>query len=295
MTNAITPELIADERCVTGEGPTWHPIEQRLYWVDIPQGRLFRYDPASGQHELAFQAAPGQQLGGVTVQADGSLLFFMERGAIRHWQDGTLTTLIEGIEGEADSRFNDVIADPAGRVFCGTMSTKTHPGSLYRLDRDRTNTKVLTGLGTPNGMGFTADHRQMYFTDTRPRHIYRFSYDEATGAITDQQVFIETPEDAAEGRPDGMTVDAEGCIWSARWGGGCLVRYSPQGQELSRIAFPAKKVSSATFGGPDYSDLYVTTAGGDTKEEDGPGAGALFRVRTGVRGVPEFVSRVQIR
>jgi sugar lactone lactonase YvrE len=89
-----------------------------------------------------------------------------------------------------------------------------------------------------------------------------------------------------------MTMDAEGCVWSARWGGGCLVRYAPDGTELQRIRFPARKVSSATFGGPDLTDLYVTTAGGHQKDADGPGAGALFRVRPGVRGVPEFRSRI---
>jgi D-xylonolactonase len=89
-----------------------------------------------------------------------------------------------------------------------------------------------------------------------------------------------------------MTMDAEGCVWSARWGGSCLVRYSPDGTELQRIAFPARKVSSAIFGGPDLTDLYVTTAGGDQKDVDGPGAGALFRVRPGVKGLREFRSRI---
>ena len=91
-----------------------------------------------------------------------------------------------------------------------------------------------------------------------------------------------------------MTVDAEGCVWSARWDGGCLVRYTPDGKEERRISFPARKVSSAIFGGEDYRDLYVTTAGGQNKEQEGAGAGALFRVRPGVAGVPEFVSRIGI-
>jgi D-xylonolactonase len=89
-----------------------------------------------------------------------------------------------------------------------------------------------------------------------------------------------------------MTVDAEGYVWSARWDGGCLVRYAPDGSEERRITFPAKKVSSVTFGGPDYTDMYVTTAGGDKKAEEGPGAGALFRLRLGIQGVPEFRSRL---
>ena len=91
-----------------------------------------------------------------------------------------------------------------------------------------------------------------------------------------------------------MTVDAEGCVWSARWDGWCLVRYAPDGTELQRIKFPAKKVSSVIFGGPDYTDMYVTTAGGNNKAENGPGAGALFRLRLGIQGVPEYVSRVAV-
>lgn len=291
----MEPELIADYHCQTGEGPTWHPLEKCVYWVDIPQCRLFRYDPATNHHEMVFEGPKGDALGGCTVQDDGSLLFFMNRGAVKLWRRGQLTTVIDEIPDERDGRFNDVIADPAGRVFCGTMSTKDHPGRLYRLDADGTITKILDGIGTSNGMGFTPDRKQMYYTDTPKRHIYVFDYDQNTGAITNQRVHIETPDDKEEGRPDGMTVDAEGGIWGARWGGSCLVHYSPAGEEIGRIRFPAKKVSSACFGGEDYSNIYVTTAGGNSKEEDGPGAGALFRVRAGVKGVPEFFSRVRVR
>jgi D-xylono/L-arabinono-1,4-lactonase len=89
-----------------------------------------------------------------------------------------------------------------------------------------------------------------------------------------------------------MTVDAEGYIWSARWDGGCLVRYAPDGTEDLRITFPAKKVSCVIFGGDDYTDMYVTTAGGQNKAEEGSGAGALFRLNLGIKGVPEFRSRI---
>jgi D-xylonolactonase len=141
-------------------------------------------------------------------------------------------------------------------------------------------------------MGFTPDLRQLYYTDTATRDISLFDYDAETGAISGRRPFVYVEDAPGEGAPDGMTIDAEGCVWSARWGGGCLVRYAPDGTELQRIAFPARKVSSATFGGPDPTDLYVTTAGGHQKDVDGPGAGALFRVRPGVRGIREFRSRI---
>lgn len=282
-------ELIADYACECGEGPLWHPFEKRVYWVDIPKGRLFRYDPETGHHE---QCLEGEALGGFTIQADGALLLFLARGAVKSWSNATLTTVIEEIPDERSTRFNDVIADPAGRVFCGTMPTEERPGRLYRLDPDGTLTRVLEGIGCSNGMGFTSDRKKMYYTDSAKGEIYLFDYDGATGRITNQRLFVGLPKEA--GCPDGMTVDAEGCVWSAIWDGGCLIRFTPEGKEDRRIAFPAKKVSSVIFGGPDYTDMYVTTAGGLDKPKEGSGAGALFRVKADVRGVPEFLSRVKL-
>ncbi len=285
----MEPELIADYQCVVGEGVIWHPDERRVYWLDILTGRIFRYDPAGGGHEQIYA---GEAVGGITVQADGALLLFGARGAVRIWRDGELTTVVDEIAADRDSRFNDVIADPAGRVFCGTMAVEGHAGRLYRLDPDGRLTVVLDDIEVPNGLGFTPDRRGLYFTDTMRRVIYLFDYDQATGAVTNQREFVRVPDEASEGLPDGMTVDREGYVWSARWDGGCAVRYAPDGSEVGRIPFPARKVASAAFGGEDYGDLYVITAGGDQKATDGPLAGALFRLRPGVQGVPEFRSRV---
>lgn len=284
------PELIADYQCQIGENPLWHPGEHRLYWTDIPRGRLFRYDPATGEHEQCYSGPP---VGGFTVQADGTLLLFMARGAIAQWGDGHLKYILEEIPDERESRFNDVIADPAGRVFCGTMSTSSRPGRLYRLDPDGVLHLLLEGIGVSNGMGFTLDRRRMYYTDSAARSVYLLDYDEKSGALSNQREWLQTPEGA--GVPDGMTVDAQGYVWSARWDGSALYRYTPDGIEEQRIECPARKVSSVAFGGDDLSDLYVTTALTDgTKAEEGAGAGALFRLRMGIRGLPEFFSRVKI-
>ncbi|HET6487514.1 MAG TPA: SMP-30/gluconolactonase/LRE family protein [Spirochaetia bacterium] len=282
------PELLADYHCVCGEIPLWHPEERRVYWSDIPAGRLFRYDPATGRHEEAFQ---GEPVGGMTLQKDGSLLLLMDRCQVCSWKDGALRPVVEKVPpGEEKARWNDAIADPEGRVYAGTLPSEGHKGSLYRLDPDGTYTRLVEGFGCSNGMGFTGDLRRFYHVDSTTRHVYLYDYQRATGAITNQRVFATLA--ASLGVPDGMTVDAKGFVWVAVWGGSCVIRFSPNGEEDQRVYFTGKLVSCPTFGGEDYRDLYVTLAGGEKKDVNGPGAGALFRVRPGVKGVPEFRSRI---
>lgn len=284
----MVPQPLADYACNTGEGPLYHPDENCVYWTDIPAGRLFRYDVATGHHGQCYS---GEPVGGFTLQDDGALLLFGARGAVHIWRNGELTPVLTDIPDERETRFNDVIADPEGRVFCGTMPTKDRKGRLYRLDTDGSLHLLLEGIGCSNGMGFTPDGTKMYYTDSGAREIYLFDYDRATGALTNQRLFARVPE--GEGVPDGMTVDANGNVWSTRWDGSCMVCYAPDGTEIQRITFPARKVSCVTFGDSDYGTMYITTAGGHIKETDGALAGNLFRLRLdGVRGVPEFRSRI---
>jgi D-xylonolactonase len=150
-------------------------------------------------------------------------------------------------------------------------------------------------------MGFTPDLKQMYYTDSTVRRIYRFDYDQATGELSNQRTFVQVPP--TEGLPDGMTVDAEGCVWSAQWYGAALVRYAPDGSVDRRIAFPVQQVSSVIFGGPDYTDLFVTTAAVGLGEADAlqppgydlhaPRGGALYHLNLGIKGRPEFPSRIE--
>ncbi|HEX4149692.1 MAG TPA: SMP-30/gluconolactonase/LRE family protein [Pirellulales bacterium] len=292
----MEPELIADYACQTGERPVWHPLERRLYWTDIPAGRLFRYDPATGEHEPVYEGRP---VGGFTVQADGALLLFLDRGTVVTWRDRRIErTIIEEVADDRGTRFNDVTADPEGRVYCGTMSEKDSAGNilrharLYLLERDGSLRQLLDHVITSNGIGFTPDERSMYYTDTGVRTIWRFDYDRATGAISNRQAFVRVPEVDAEGKPDGLAMDSQGRVWSARWGGSCVVCYTPDGQEQQRIHLPTHQVSCLTFGGPELADMYITTAGGHDKKANGALAGALFRVRAATRGGPEFLSRI---
>jgi D-xylonolactonase len=234
----------------------------------------------------------GGVVGGFTIQADNSLLLFMEGGRIAQLNQGKISTLIEGIPDERTSRFNDVIADPIGRVFCGTMPTEKRPGRLYRLDTDGKLNKLVEGIGCSNGLAFSPDCRHLYYTDSHAYVIYRFEYSEKTGDIANQGVFIRCLE--SDGYPDGLTRDSEGYLWSARWGGGCVIRYSPEGIEERRIPLPAKLVTSLTFGGPNFSETYVTTARDTGVSDPDKNSGAVFRLSTGIRGVAEFPSRIQL-
>lgn len=305
MTDAIDePRRIADTHCHTGEGPLYHPDEEAVYWLDIPAGDLYRYDPGSeaghetgdGSYErvLDYDGA----IGGYTIQESGDLLLFCDRGTICPWNadSGLGKPIVDEIPEERDSRFNDVIADPRGRVYCGTMPTEDDGGRLYRLDTDGSLTTIETDVQIPNGLGFTPDRQGLYFTETEAQRIYHYRYDQATGELSDRETVVETSD--VDGSPDGMTVDAEGHIWSAFWDGGRVTRYTPDGTEARRVEFPANKVSAITFGGEEYGTAYVTTALGPgegpagTREDEGRGAGALFEVDSGVGGVPEFRSAV---
>lgn len=285
----MQPEVIVDYACELGENPLWHPMEKAVYWCDVAAGRIFRYVPSTRKHEQVYQ---GEVVGGFTIQADGGLLLLMARGSVKVLRGGNLVTVIDEIEDERDGRFNDVIADPEGRVFCGTMSTDKRPGRLYRLDSPPKLTVLLEGVGCSNGLGFTPDLKHLYHTDSIARSIYSYDYDRNHGEISNRRVFAQVPEE--EGLPDGLTVDSMGYVWSAQWDGGSIVRYTPEGKVDRRIAFPARKVTSLVFGDEDLAGIYITSAGGRNRGVEGTAAGALFKLSSDVRGTPEFFSRIAL-
>jgi len=285
----MEPTILTDHRSWLGENPLWHPGEACLYWTDAGTGEILRYDPESDAVECVYE---GERVGGFTVQGDGSLLLFGFDRAVELAADGTARTVLESVpEG---GRFNDVIADPRGRVFCGVMHDDGRPGALYRLDRDGTVDRVVPDVLASNGLGFSPDREYLYYTDTNAYEIYRFSYDETTGRLSDRELFARVAEDGP-GKPDGMVVDGTGDVWSARWNGYCLVRYRPDGSERARYDFPVRKVTSLTFGGPDYGTAYVTTARRNTDSaqlDPEPEAGATFGLEPAVDGFEPFRSRI---
>jgi len=287
-------EIIADEACHCGEGPIWHAARQRLYWQDSTTGRLFRYDPAARQHEQVLKI---DYIGATTVQPDGSMLVFGMGCGVWRWHEGELSTWIEPMPGE--SRFNDVGADPEGRVFAGSMPVDdpenpgkhTRLGRLHLFEKDKTSRVVERELTCANGVGFSLDNQTMYYVDSPTHLIYAYDYDRATGEITGRRDFARVDESMV---PDGLTVDAEGCVWCAMWDGACVMRFDPGGTLMKTVKLPTPNITSVMFGGPDLDQLYITSAGGHEKDTKGPDAGALFRIDPGVKGRPENLSRLGV-
>lgn len=288
-----TIELVAPLNCETAENPLWCEERRQLLFTDIPSGTIYGYDPAARN---CVVLARTRVTGGLTLQEDGSLLLF---------QDGCIAILdLDGKVHEVMSnaclgndRFNDVIADPEGRVFAGTMGGN---GKLLRFDTNGGVTEICDGCGISNGMGFTPDLRGMYFTDSVPRRIYYFDYDRATGNLTNRRVFAEVPREV--GCPDGMTVDTDGYVWSAIWYGGRLRRYPPDGRLDREIFLPATQASSVTFGGTALDEMYITSAAASGDDPLAPPGydlsafrgGGLYRARVpGMRGKLPFRSRVK--
>ena len=289
----MTHQVVADFSCTVGEGPVWHPDHGRLYWTDILAGRLFWYEPGSGKSQLCYE---GRTVGGFTLQADNSLLLFMDKGTVAVWDDGQIVqTIVDTIPAEIEQRFNDVTADPEGRVFAGTMpfdNVEQRSGRLYRLDRDGSYTVVLEEVGVPNGMAFTFDRRFFFFIDSLDNVVWKFDYDQETGAISNRRAFIEFNSD--EGNADGMTLDGEGNLWIAMAMGWRVVQYGPDARLKRSIELPARFVSSLAFGGQDLSQLFVTTGRLPEGEKLGSAAGTLIALRPGPTGVPELRSRIGI-
>ena len=293
------PVVLIDCNDHNAENPLWHPQHKCLYWSDIPEGRLFRYYPGDEGFEQIYS---GEPVGGFTIQADGALLLFKTEGTVEIWQEGTdgqakTITVIPSIPEAKGTRFNDAIADRKGRVFSGIIATDETPGKLYRIDIDGSYHSVVEDLRLPNGMAFDNDYTHFYLTDSDSHVIYQFDYDEESGELSNQQTHIKTPE--SEGVPDGMTIDADGYIWSARWDGSGVYRYQPDGEYHSKIALPVEKVSCITFGGDNYDDIFISTARGDNAPDPSePGyneaAGDIFHLKSDVTAKPERLSCVKL-
>lgn len=275
-------EHVLSVNCELGEGPIWNVLEQKLYWVDILNNTIHTYHPESQSHQSTefddHVCAMGFRKKG------GMVLAMRKQFAI--WDDALQK--LEPIETDLpDNRFNDGAVDRQGRFWVGTMHPSKPTGNLYRLNPDLSIDRMVTGVTISNGIGWSLDSKTMYFTDSPLREIYAFDFDAQTGSLSNKRVLIHTEE---PGVPDGLTVDSEGYIWSARWGGSKVVRYSPDRKVDQIISLPVEKVTSVTFGGPDLNDLYITTAWEgytEAERQQYPLAGDIFKATVDVPGLPE--------
>ncbi len=281
-------DLVLDARASLAEGAVWDADRQILYWVDIEAGVVHTFDPATGRDR---GIAVGERVGCVAPRAAGGLVVAIHRGfATLDPGPGTVVLRAVPEPHPPDVRFNDGRVDPAGRLWAGTMQLDCRPGAaaLYRLDHDWRLHRMVDGVTISNGIAWTRDSRRMYYIDTPTRAVAVFDYEGATGAISNRRLVVEVP--AEMGSPDGMTIDAEECLWIAQWNGGCVGRWDPRtGRLLARHELPARRVTSCAFGGPRLDELYVTTARVGLDEgtlATEPHAGGIFRLRPGVVGVP---------
>ena len=280
---AMTAERVGDARAKLGEGPAWDAARGVVWWVDI-KGLQLHATSLDGRDRVVDVARP---LGCVVLRASGGLAACTPLGfEALDPDDGTLTLLAAVEADDPLTRANDGKVDPAGRFWAGTMYDYEGPdgGSLYRLDADLRVTRMLHPVSIANGLDWTDDGRTMVYIDTSTQRVDRIDYDAATGDLGARRPWVTIPDDA--GHPDGMTLDAEGCAWVALWGAGCVVRFSPDGEPLSRIDVPAASASSCAFGGPDLDQLLITTAQWPDPATALPGAGGLYVARPGVRGRP---------
>ena len=271
-----------------GEGPLWSVREQALYWVDILGHRLFRYDPKTERRaEWAF----GEPICAVAERAGSAGLIVTVRHGFAFFDPvtGNLTRLHQPEPDMPGNRFNDGKCDAEGRFWAGTMDFGcTAPtGSLYRYDPDGRCTRIDSGYPVTNGPAFSVDGRTLYHNDTIRGITYAFDLSAKTGEVSNKRVFLEHPTEG--GKPDGMTVDADNGLWIAFFGGSCVRRYAPDGQQTDQVNLPASQITSCAFGGPHLRTLYVTSAtvglGPDDLARE-PLAGGLFRIDLDQQGLP---------
>lgn len=294
---------IANFHDACGEGPLWHARENALYWTDISNKRFYRYDCSTKQ---ATVLSTEFEVCGFAFHQGGGFVVVNSEG-IWLWDSKTApANIATQVEGHL-CRMNDCAADPSGRLLAGSyyfegVSPGFRLGHLMLVDLDGSTRIVDEGIQLANGIGFSPDGATLYFTDSLARIIYAYDYDLSSGSVRNRRPFVKVP--LSEGLPDGLTVDAEGFVWSAQWFGGCVVRYDPDGAVERKVALPARQITSLAFAGPGLTDMYVTSAelpdcldfappGYDASA--GANGGALFLGNEEIAGKLEPLCRVHVR
>jgi sugar lactone lactonase YvrE len=280
-----------DVKTTLGEGPLWDVEQERLYWIDSFDGRVFRAT-ADGR-EIRSWDVP-MKIGSMALRRDGSgAVVSLQRGFhLLDFASGEVTLIHDPEPDRPMNRLNDGKVDRRGRFFAGSMDTMEEgpSGGLYRLDPDFSVTRIDSGIICSNGPCWSPDGKTFYFADTWTGEIWAYDYDNASGKVSNRRTFARV-DTSGGGAADGATVDAEGCVWQALVYDSKLIRYTPDGEVDRVIEMPVRKVTSVAFGGPDMDVLYVTSMGKPPLPRfpgDGQQRGSLFAITgLGIRGVPE--------
>jgi sugar lactone lactonase YvrE len=283
------PVACTTEQCELGEGVRWDERRGELLRIDILAGRVYRdsVDDDGGLSPVRSYQLPGT-VGAITpVQNDEGWLLAADRSFVYLSADGGLHPVAE--VATAGTRMNDAACDPQGRYWAGTVAHDQQPGAaaLYRLDRDGQTTMILSGLTISNGLGWSPDGRTVYLADSGPGVVHAFRFEPEEGTISDDRLLINVPEQV--GSPDGLTVDAQGDLWVAIYGGGRIQRYSADGELREEFLVPAEQTTCCAFAGPSLHRLYVTTATEhwtDEQRRAEPDAGLVYRFDTDATGRP---------
>jgi sugar lactone lactonase YvrE len=287
---AVEIECVFATKATIGEGPVWSVREQRLYWVDIPEKRIHVFDPSNRSErvfdlpDLVTSATP-RRAGGLILTLKKSIAYFDPDA-------GKLDVLPDPEKDKPGNRFNDGKCDRQGRLWAGTMGDVDWDrpvGSLYRFDPDGRLSRLEEGVRCSNGLGWSPDGKTLYYAESFDYKIHAYEFDPAKGSIGRRRLFASL--DPGSGAfPDGLTVDADGFVWSAQPVFGRLVRYDPKGVIERIIELPVSRGTSCMFGGADLDVLYVTTMRGTLTDEqlaEEPLAGSLLALRPGFRGLAE--------
>lgn len=286
MNSTAEVRCVANVGAVLGEGPVWVPGDGALYWVDIKGRKIFRFDEAGAlqQWDTPFR------VGSLAPRDGGGFIAGTERGfAEIDLAAGRFEPFFHPEADQPDNRFNDGKLDREGRFWAGTMddTERRSTGALYRLDSGRQCSRWDEGYSVTNGPAFSVDGRRMYHNDSGRQTTYVFDLD-AEGTPSNRRLFARYGE--GDGYPDGMTVDAEDCLWIAFWDGWCVRRFSPAGECLATIRVPVQKPTSLAFGGAAFDRLYITSASIGLSDSDRaiqPCAGGLFMLDSGTTGLAD--------
>ena len=276
---------VFEARARLGEGPVWDDRAETLYWVDIYNHRVHQFYPAIGRNRI-FNV--GDVVSCIALTKSPKLIMALRHDiAFLDTASGQITRVMTVELDKPDNRFNDGKCDPQGRFWFGSMSQTAGAGSLYRYDPDGSLHTMEKGITISNGLGWSPDKRTFYFTDSPLKTIYAYDYDGPTGSITNRRIFVNLTHESFY--PDGLAVDAEGCLWSAQWDGWCVIRFAPDGREIQRLPVPVKRPTSCAFGGPDGKQLFITSASvglGEQEIQESFYSGDLFCLETDVAGLP---------